>query len=246
MSVYIFCSACCYLVSFVSQASISFYPILPLFLLSLFFFHHLFRLEDCLLAPLGEWSEWSVCLRDGVTCGFKWGMRTRVRQSSQTERAKEEKGASICPPQSETQSCRMKRKCSTGERERANSTLITELLAAALQQNLQLCLFFGWTANIFELVSFGHSRGINNAMLGGLDLLKTFQNHEAQDYRSPLSASEEKAEKQENISGFSVVVCAHPIWYYKTKVIKFGNFIIKWLLCRPATQRHEVTAASSL
>uniref|UniRef100_A0A3Q2QGS0 R-spondin 4 n=1 Tax=Fundulus heteroclitus TaxID=8078 RepID=A0A3Q2QGS0_FUNHE len=70
---------------------------------------------DCL-----EWSEWSVCVRDGGTCGFRWGKQTRARQSSQSGRVAEEKGASVCLAQSETQRCRMKKKCPTGETETAH------------------------------------------------------------------------------------------------------------------------------
>ncbi|XP_068578382.1 R-spondin-4 [Cebidichthys violaceus] len=79
-------------------------------------------LEDCLLAPLGGWSDWSVCLRDGVTCGFRWGRQTRTRQTrsqgvGRTWRTPEEKTASLCPSHSETQRCRMKKKCPTERRQ---------------------------------------------------------------------------------------------------------------------------------
>ncbi|XP_029286605.1 R-spondin-4 [Cottoperca gobio] len=77
------------------------------------FSHQTDCLEDCLLAPLGNWSDWSVCLRDGVTCGFRWGKQTRTRGAEQSGRTPEEKAASLCPSHSETQRCRMKKKCST-------------------------------------------------------------------------------------------------------------------------------------
>ncbi|XP_038552845.1 R-spondin-4 isoform X3 [Micropterus salmoides] len=70
-------------------------------------------LEDCTQASLGEWSDWSVCLRDGVTCGFRWGKQTRTRGGGHSGRTPEEKEASICPLHSETQRCRMKKKCPT-------------------------------------------------------------------------------------------------------------------------------------
>uniref|UniRef100_A0A3Q4HM36 R-spondin 4 n=1 Tax=Neolamprologus brichardi TaxID=32507 RepID=A0A3Q4HM36_NEOBR len=73
-------------------------------------------LENCVLAPLGEWSEWSVCLRDGVTCGFRWGKQTRTRVGGQTGKTPDDKATPICPPHSETQRCRMKKKCTTGEK----------------------------------------------------------------------------------------------------------------------------------
>uniref|UniRef100_A0A3B4TNE3 R-spondin 4 n=1 Tax=Seriola dumerili TaxID=41447 RepID=A0A3B4TNE3_SERDU len=34
------------------------------------------------------WSEWSSCLRDGVTCGFRWGKQTRTRGGSRTPEEK--------------------------------------------------------------------------------------------------------------------------------------------------------------
>ncbi|KAL7408189.1 hypothetical protein ABVT39_019556 [Epinephelus coioides] len=75
------------------------------------FAHQTDCLENCLLAPLGEWSEWSVCLRNGATCGYRWGRQTRTRGGGQSERTPEEKAASLCPSHSETQRCRMKKKC---------------------------------------------------------------------------------------------------------------------------------------
>ncbi|XP_038153463.1 R-spondin-4 isoform X2 [Cyprinodon tularosa] len=68
------------------------------------FAHQTDCLEDC--SPPGEWSEWSVCTHDGATCGFRWGKQTRVQEGSQSGRA-----AGVCPPQRETQRCRMKKKC---------------------------------------------------------------------------------------------------------------------------------------
>ena len=63
------------------------------------------------MAPLGDWSEWSVCLRDGAPCGFRWGRQTRTRGG----RTPEENAARLCPSHNETQRCRMKKKCPTGE-----------------------------------------------------------------------------------------------------------------------------------
>ncbi|XP_076601298.1 R-spondin-4 [Chaetodon auriga] len=80
------------------------------------FAHQTDCLEDCHLAPLGEWSDWSVCLRDGASCGFRWGRQTRTRGGGQSGRMPEEKAASLCPSHSETQRCRMKKKCPTERR----------------------------------------------------------------------------------------------------------------------------------
>uniref|UniRef100_A0A8C2XGF8 R-spondin 4 n=1 Tax=Cyclopterus lumpus TaxID=8103 RepID=A0A8C2XGF8_CYCLU len=90
-------------------------------------------LEDCLLAPSGQWSDWSVCLRDGGTCGFSWGRQTRIRGGGRSWRTAEEKAPSLCPTHSETQRCRMKKRCPTGEgrtwcqRSSVPSTLQAEL-----------------------------------------------------------------------------------------------------------------------
>uniref|UniRef100_A0A665T1P3 R-spondin 4 n=1 Tax=Echeneis naucrates TaxID=173247 RepID=A0A665T1P3_ECHNA len=73
--------------------------------------HHTDCLEDCLLASLGGWSEWSICLRNGTTCGFRWGRQTRTRVG----RTSEEKASSLCPSHLEMQRCRMKKKCPAGE-----------------------------------------------------------------------------------------------------------------------------------
>ncbi|KAM9859272.1 R-spondin-4 [Aulostomus maculatus] len=81
------------------------------------FSHQTDCLEDCHLAPLGEWSAWSVCLRDGVTCGFRWGKQTRTRGVMQSGRVPEGQAASVCPSHSETQRCRMKKRCPTERRE---------------------------------------------------------------------------------------------------------------------------------
>ncbi|XP_034725660.1 R-spondin-4 [Etheostoma cragini] len=80
------------------------------------FVHQTDCVEDCLLAPLGEWSDWSVCLRDGFPCGFRWGKQTRTRGGRQPGKAPEEKAASFCPSHSETQRCRMKKRCPTERR----------------------------------------------------------------------------------------------------------------------------------
>ncbi|KAM3877682.1 R-spondin-4 [Diretmus argenteus] len=75
------------------------------------FSHQTDCLEDCLLAPVGEWSDWSTCLRNGITCGFRWGKQTRTRGGGLSRRTTEEKEASLCPSHSETQRCRMKKRC---------------------------------------------------------------------------------------------------------------------------------------
>ncbi|KAF7207617.1 R-spondin-4 [Nothobranchius furzeri] len=80
------------------------------------FTHQADCLEECPLALLGEWSEWSVCSRDGTTCGFRWGKQTRLRPKIPSERTSDEKEALLCPTDSETQRCRMRKKCPTEKR----------------------------------------------------------------------------------------------------------------------------------
>ncbi|XP_061584346.1 R-spondin-4 [Cololabis saira] len=80
------------------------------------FAHQTDCLENCPVAPQGEWgewSEWSVCARDGATCGFRWGRQTRFRAVSQPGRTPEgEEAPAPCPTShGETQRCRMKKKC---------------------------------------------------------------------------------------------------------------------------------------
>ncbi|KAK7915969.1 hypothetical protein WMY93_011730 [Mugilogobius chulae] len=67
--------------------------------------HHSDCLEHCLTSPLGEWSEWSACQRDGATCGYRWGRQSRTRGTSDNHTT------SFCPLQAETQRCRMRKRC---------------------------------------------------------------------------------------------------------------------------------------
>ncbi|KAI4885150.1 hypothetical protein NFI96_031088, partial [Prochilodus magdalenae] len=68
--------------------------------------------EDCVYSPVGYWAEWSPCLHNGLSCGVRWGWQNRTRVLSW--RVPEELSA-LCPPQSETRKCRMKRRCPKGE-----------------------------------------------------------------------------------------------------------------------------------
>ncbi|XP_008319042.1 R-spondin-4 [Cynoglossus semilaevis] len=73
------------------------------------FAHQTDCLENCLFAPMGDWSEWSVCLRNGATCGFRWGRQMRNRGNKTLE----ERTTWTCSSVSETRRCRMKKKCPT-------------------------------------------------------------------------------------------------------------------------------------
>ncbi|XP_056130200.1 R-spondin-4 isoform X2 [Lampris incognitus] len=79
------------------------------------FTHQTDCLEDCLQAAVGEWSDWSACLRNGVSCGFRWGKQTRTRGIRPSVTTPEEKSASFCPSDSETQRCRMRKTCPNSE-----------------------------------------------------------------------------------------------------------------------------------
>ncbi|XP_028302173.1 R-spondin-4 isoform X2 [Gouania willdenowi] len=80
-------------------------------------FSHYTDCLDCLTAPLGDWSEWSVCLRNGVTCGYRWGKQTRTRGGGLARRMPESKTELLCPSHSETQRCKMKKRCPTEKRQ---------------------------------------------------------------------------------------------------------------------------------
>ncbi|XP_061918692.1 R-spondin-4 [Entelurus aequoreus] len=62
--------------------------------------------DNCALDPLAEWSRWSICLRDGAPCGFRSGQQMRMWGSARL-------GPSLCPSQSQTRKCRMKKRCPT-------------------------------------------------------------------------------------------------------------------------------------
>ncbi|XP_066520081.1 R-spondin-4 [Hoplias malabaricus] len=64
--------------------------------------------EDCVYDVVGQWAEWSSCLHHGQSCGVRFGRQTRTRVLSW--RIPEEL-STLCPPQSETRKCRMKRRC---------------------------------------------------------------------------------------------------------------------------------------
>lgn len=72
--------------------------------------------EHCLLSPSGEWSEWSVCLRNGVTCGYRWGKQSRTRGSGSSRGTADNQTTPYCPVHTETQRCRMRKRCPTGEK----------------------------------------------------------------------------------------------------------------------------------
>ncbi|XP_055078131.1 R-spondin-4 [Periophthalmus magnuspinnatus] len=73
--------------------------------------HHTDCLDHCLLASLGEWSEWSMCQRDGATCGYRWGKQSRTRGTSDNHTT------SFCPLQAETQRCKLKKRCTPPKKE---------------------------------------------------------------------------------------------------------------------------------
>ncbi|CAB1354322.1 unnamed protein product, partial [Coregonus sp. 'balchen'] len=67
-------------------------------------------IEGCAFSVVGDWGEWSPCLRNGLSCGFRWGRQTRTRMLSL--RVPDDK-ALLCPSQSKR--CRMKKRCPEGE-----------------------------------------------------------------------------------------------------------------------------------
>uniref|UniRef100_A0A8C9XJA6 R-spondin 4 n=1 Tax=Sander lucioperca TaxID=283035 RepID=A0A8C9XJA6_SANLU len=47
-------------------------------------FAHQTDCVECIF--ISQWSDWSICLRDGVPCGFRWGKQTRTRGRVQSGR----------------------------------------------------------------------------------------------------------------------------------------------------------------
>uniref|UniRef100_A0A3P9QH40 R-spondin 4 n=1 Tax=Poecilia reticulata TaxID=8081 RepID=A0A3P9QH40_POERE len=168
---------------------------------------------DCLVINCDQspWSEWSVCVRDGATCGFRWGKQTRVREKA-TEKA------SVCSPQRETQRCRMKKKCPTGKRERSRS-------ASSCAKMSKTCNLFIFFFSELPTSVFGHSRAINNAKSGGIGPLKTFQSPPAQRCQVIEILSPHHTKHGGSHLTFKRLYLV--AWYYKTKVIKFSNFSIE-------------------
>ncbi|XP_046882453.1 R-spondin-4 isoform X1 [Hypomesus transpacificus] len=71
--------------------------------------------EGCLGVPEGPWGGWSTCLREGHSCGFRWGRQSRTRGMSLSQ---PEQTSALCHPESETRRCRMKKRCPTERRKK--------------------------------------------------------------------------------------------------------------------------------
>ena len=65
-------------------------------------------LVDCIPGP---WSQWSVCSRNGRTCGYKWGVQTRTRQILQPSSP----NGQACPALSRSQRCRLANRWCSGK-----------------------------------------------------------------------------------------------------------------------------------
>uniref|UniRef100_A0A8B9LB99 R-spondin 4 n=1 Tax=Astyanax mexicanus TaxID=7994 RepID=A0A8B9LB99_ASTMX len=93
-------------------------------------------LEDCVFSTAGNWAEWSPCLYNGLSCGVRWGRQNRTRVLSW--RTPEEL-SELCPPQSESRKCRLKKRCRKGKR-----CVIFNLFTICLKRYLtifQVCVF---------------------------------------------------------------------------------------------------------
>uniref|UniRef100_A0A671SQT8 R-spondin 4 n=1 Tax=Sinocyclocheilus anshuiensis TaxID=1608454 RepID=A0A671SQT8_9TELE len=64
--------------------------------------------EGCVLSIFGFWGEWSPCQHNGLNCGVRWGQQSRTRELS---RSTPEETEALCPHQTESRKCRMKKKC---------------------------------------------------------------------------------------------------------------------------------------
>ncbi|XP_056605897.1 R-spondin-4 isoform X2 [Triplophysa dalaica] len=62
----------------------------------------------CMFNLIGSWGEWSLCQHNGTSCGVRWGQQSRTRGLS---RQMPEERETLCPAQSESRKCRMKKRC---------------------------------------------------------------------------------------------------------------------------------------
>ncbi|KAI2663870.1 R-spondin-2 [Labeo rohita] len=69
--------------------------------------------EGCVFSIFGFWGEWSPCQHNGLSCGIRWGHQSRTRELS---RNTPEETESLCPPQTESRKCRMKKRCPKDKR----------------------------------------------------------------------------------------------------------------------------------
>lgn len=72
------------------------------------------RASDC---ELGEWSQWSSCMKKNKTCGFKKGSQSRLRsQLSTSDTSLSFVPSQACAPQTERRKCVVTRiPCSKGK-----------------------------------------------------------------------------------------------------------------------------------
>ncbi|XP_051986262.1 R-spondin-2-like [Xyrauchen texanus] len=64
--------------------------------------------EGCVFSPTGFWGEWSSCQHNGLSCGVRWGQQIRNRELSGNMPEETER---LCPPQTESRKCRMRKRC---------------------------------------------------------------------------------------------------------------------------------------
>ncbi|XP_077582648.1 R-spondin-4 isoform X2 [Stigmatopora nigra] len=70
-------------------------------------------IDQCFLTAPSPWSRWSVCLRDGAPCGFRWGRQSRTRGGPAPDATAAETtgpGRVVCPARDETRECRLRRR----------------------------------------------------------------------------------------------------------------------------------------
>ncbi|XP_028854981.1 R-spondin-4 [Denticeps clupeoides] len=80
------------------------------------------HLTDCIE---GNWSQWSPCQRNGLSCGVKWGWQIRTRLLPWKV---SEESALLHPPQSERKRCRINKRCSRDMRKHERRQKAQKLL----------------------------------------------------------------------------------------------------------------------
>ncbi|KTG02078.1 hypothetical protein cypCar_00008619 [Cyprinus carpio] len=68
--------------------------------------------EGCVFSSFGFWGEWSPCQHNGLSCGVRWGQQSRTRELS---RNTPEETDALCPHQTESRKCRIKKRCPKGD-----------------------------------------------------------------------------------------------------------------------------------
>ncbi|XP_078507842.1 R-spondin-4 isoform X2 [Lissotriton helveticus] len=82
-----------------------------------------FSIRECQECELTSWSPWTLCSRNGETCGYKWGTETRARDARRWLSEQEARiDLETCQPLAqEERRCRLRKFCPSDRSERRAS-----------------------------------------------------------------------------------------------------------------------------